>query len=228
MSDHKPASILVFDVNETLIDITTLEPFFQRLFGDSAVLREWFPELILYSQSCTLSGIYAPFGELAAGVLRMVGKNRSIVVTDDDVAELKSLFTRMPAHDDVAPGLARLKEAGFTLVTLTNSAPGPSPTPLEQAGISDCFSHHFSVADVGKFKPHPATYEMVARKLHVGTAEMCMVACHLWDTIGAQAAGCQGAFIERPHNNILHVAQVPTPDYVAADVLDLAEQLCAR
>ncbi len=227
MSDKKPATTLVFDVNETLIDISTLEPFFQRLFGDAAVLREWFPELILYSQSITLSGIYTPFGALAAGVLRMVGENRSVTVTDDDVAELKSLFGKMPAYEDVAPGLARLKEAGFTLVTLTNSAPGPSPTPLEQAGISDCFDHHFSVEGVGKFKPHPATYEMVAAKLQLDTRDLCMVACHLWDTIGAQAAGCQGAFIQRPHNNILHADQVPTPDHVATDLMDLAGQLGA-
>ncbi len=227
MSNAEPASTLVFDVNETLIDISTLGPFFQRLFGDAAVLREWFPELILYSQSITLSGIYTPFGALAAGVLRMVGENRSVTVTDEDVAELKRLFGQMPAYEDVAPGLARLRQAGFTLVTLTNSAPGPSPTPLEQAGISDCFDHHFSVEGVGKFKPHPATYEMVAAKLQLDTSDLCMVACHLWDTIGAQAAGCQGAFIRRPHNNILHAEQVPTPDYVASDLMDLARQLGA-
>jgi len=224
MPKKKPASTLVFDVNETLIDISTLEPFFERLFGDAAVLREWFPEMILYSQAITLSGIYTPFGELAAGVLRMVGQNRSVPVSDADVAELKGLFGKMPAHDDVAPGLARLKEAGFTLVTLTNSAPGASPTPLEQAGISECFDHHFSVEGVGKFKPHPATYEMVASKLDVSSSELCMVACHLWDTIGAQAAGCQGAFIQRPHNNILHADKIPTPDFVASDLMDLAGQ----
>lgn len=228
MSDNTAASILVFDVNETLIDITTLEPLFQRLFGDASVLREWFPELILYSQSVTLSGLYTPFGNLAAGVLRMVGENHSVTVTDDDVAELRSLFGKMPAYADVAPGLARLKEAGFTLVTLTNSAPGPSPTPLEQAGISECFDHHFSIEEVGKFKPHPATYEMVAGKLGVSTSQLCMVACHLWDTIGAQAAGCQGALIERPHNHVLHAEGIPTPGYVATDLMDLADQLRRR
>ena len=31
--DDKP-SVLVFDVNETLIDIESLEPHFERMFGD--------------------------------------------------------------------------------------------------------------------------------------------------------------------------------------------------
>ncbi|WP_104017566.1 haloacid dehalogenase type II [Roseovarius nitratireducens] len=225
MPELKSASIIVFDVNETLIDITTLEPFFERLFGDSGVMREWFPELILYSQTLTLSGLYTPFGNLAGGILRMVGANRGVAVKDDDIAELKTLFGQMPAYGDVKPALSKLRDAGFTLVTLTNSARSPSPTPLENAGVDAFFDHHFSVGEVGKFKPHPATYEMVASRMNVSMAEMCMVACHLWDTIGAQAVGCQGAFIARPHNSALNVPQVPTPDFIAGNLAELADQI---
>jgi 2-haloacid dehalogenase len=35
-------SVCVFDVNETLIDIESIAPLFQRLFGDRKALREWF------------------------------------------------------------------------------------------------------------------------------------------------------------------------------------------
>jgi 2-haloacid dehalogenase len=56
MPDHTPAKLIVFDVNETLLDITMLEPLFTRLFGAASVLRKWFPELILYLQALTLSG----------------------------------------------------------------------------------------------------------------------------------------------------------------------------
>ena len=72
MSHKESVSIIVFDVNETLLDITTLEPLFDRVFGDPSSLREWFAQLILYSQAMTLSGLYTPFGELAVGTLRMV------------------------------------------------------------------------------------------------------------------------------------------------------------
>jgi hypothetical protein len=34
-------SIIVFDVNETLIDIESIGPFFERKFGDRKVPREW-------------------------------------------------------------------------------------------------------------------------------------------------------------------------------------------
>ncbi|MFW2589909.1 haloacid dehalogenase type II [Sagittula sp. SSi028] len=225
MPKRNPVSTLVFDVNETLLDIATLEPLFQRLFGNANVLREWFAELILYSQTITLSGLYTPFGDLAGGVLRMVAENRRVAVSEDDVAELKSLIGSMPAHPEVKPALTRLREAGFKLVTLTNSAPSPSPTPLEKAGIASLFDGHFSVADVGKFKPHRATYQFVADKMDVGTSDMCMVACHIWDIIGAQAAGCQGAFIVRPHNSVLNIPEVPKPDFSSAELVDLADQI---
>lgn len=225
MSDRNPARAIVFDVNETLLDISTLEPLFQRVFDNAGILREWFAELILYSQTLTLSGLYTPFGDLAGAVLRMVAANKRITVSDDDVDELKSRIGSMPAHPDVKPALKRLREAGFTLITLTNSAPSASPTPMEKAGIASLFDAHFSVAEVGKYKPHPATYDMVADKLGMRTSDMCMVACHIWDTIGAQAAGCQGAFIARPHNTVLDAPNVPTPDFTSDDLTDLADRI---
>lgn len=216
-------SIIVFDVNETLLDITTLEPLFGRIFGEVGKLREWFAELILYSQTMTLSGLYAPFGELAAGTLRMVGSNNDVAVSDADIAELKERFANMPVHPDVVPALTRLRETGLRLVTLTNSASTHSPTPLENAGIDGFFDRHFSVETVQKFKPAPETYQYVAKELGVETNDLCMVACHLWDTIGAQAAGCQGAFVARPHNAVLPADNVLVPDFIASDLTDIAD-----
>jgi 2-haloacid dehalogenase len=227
MTDLNRPSVLVFDVNETLLDITVLEPLFARLFGDKAVLREWFSELILYSQTLTLSDIYTPFGALAGSMLRMVGANKGIEVMDADIAELKNLFGQMPAHKDVAPALTALRDAGYTLVTLTNSAPTPSPTPLETAGIADFFEHHFNVAEVEKFKPHRSVYDIVPKALNIPASNMCMVACHVWDTIGAQAAGYQGAFIARPHNSVFDVPNVPKPDYICDDLAAFAKRMAA-
>ena len=66
-------SVCVFDVNETLLDIESIAPLFQRLFGDRKVVREWFNQLILYSGAITLSGPYATFFTLGQGVMKMLG-----------------------------------------------------------------------------------------------------------------------------------------------------------
>ncbi|PKG34526.1 haloacid dehalogenase type II [Psychrobacter sp. Sarcosine-3u-12] len=225
MSSNKSPSIIVFDVNETLLDITTLEPLFARLFDDKQILREWFAQLVLYSQTMTLSGLYTPFGELGVDALQMTADIHEITLTDDDIDELKERMSEMPAHPDAIPALTKLRDAGFRLVTLTNSASSPSPTPLEKAGLSEFFEQSFSVEKVAKFKPAPETYQMITKELAVEMSDLCLVACHLWDTIGAQAAGCQGAFLKRPYNAMLPASNVPTPDFVASDLVTLAEQI---
>ena len=39
--------VIVFDVNETLLDLESLTPTFERIFGDRLALRRWFAELII-------------------------------------------------------------------------------------------------------------------------------------------------------------------------------------
>jgi len=129
------------------------------------MMRDWFAQLILYSEALTLSGIYVPFGEIAAGTLRMVGETSGVAVNDADVDEMTALIGAMPAQPNVAPALKALKERGFRLVTLTKSSPGAAPTPLERAGLSQYFERTFSVHDVMRLKPAPETYRHVAKEL---------------------------------------------------------------
>jgi 2-haloacid dehalogenase len=190
-------SICVFDVNETLLDIESIAPLFQRLFGDRKVLREWFNQLILYSDAISLSGPYATFFSLGHGVLKMLGSTHNVSVQQADIEELRMHMLTMPAHSDVPAGLKQLKDAGFRLVTVTNSPPDPQANPLKHAGIDGWFEKSFSVR-VRRFKPAPQAYPMVAEELDVPPPAICMVPAHVWDTIGAQSIGCSGALIARP------------------------------
>jgi 2-haloacid dehalogenase len=218
-------SICVFDVNETLLDIEFLAPLFQRLFGDRKVLREWFGQLILYSNAITLSGSYTTFFRLGQGVLKMLGSIHNVSIHQADIDELRLRMLTMPAHPDVPGGLKQLKDAGFRLVTLTNSPPDPQASPLKHAGIDGWFEKSFSIDQVRRFKPAPQVYHMVAEELDVPPAALCMVAAHVWDTIGAQSIGCSGALITRPGNAPLPVHGLPQPQAVALDLPGVAIQL---
>jgi len=218
-------SICVFDVNETLLDIEFIAPLFQRLFGDSKLLREWFGHLILYSNVITLSGLYEPFFTLGQGVLRMLGSIHNVSIHDADIQELRERMLTMPAYADVPAGLKLLEEAGFRLVTLTNSPPDPQVSPLRHAGIDGWFERSFSVDRVRRFKPAPQVYRMVAEELDVLPAAICMVAAHVWDTIGAQSVGCSGALVARPGNAPLPVHGLPQPQVVAPDLPSVAAQM---
>ncbi len=223
---HSSPSVLVFDVNETLIDIGSLEPDFERMFGDRRVLREWFGQLVMYSMAVTLSGIYVDFFSLGQAVLRMTADAHGVDVTDDDLRALSTGMQTMPAHPDVADGLRRLSDQGYRLVTLTNSPPNPNgPTPLEHAGLAGHFERQFSVDTSRVFKPSSRLYTGVAEELQVAPSECMMVAAHVWDTIGAQAAGFSGALITRPGNAPLPAPELPQPALVVADLVELAQRL---
>jgi 2-haloacid dehalogenase len=219
-------SVLVFDVNETLIDIDAMAPVFEQIFGDAQAMREWFGQLVMYSMTTALSGCYVDFFTLGQGVLRMLGEVHGIRISDGDVERIKQAMLTMPAHPDVADGLAALRDKGFRLVTLTNSPPNPDgASPLESAGLGGYFERQFSVDACRTFKPARDVYEYVCRELRVAPAECMMVAAHVWDTIGAQSAGFSAALITRPGNAPLPLDDLPQPTIVAADLRELAQQL---
>ncbi len=223
----RPA-ILLFDVNETLLDIEALRPLFVRVFDDGRVLRDWYAQIVIYSQSVTFAGHYVPFGTIGTGVLRMLGTVHGKAVSDADIAELAATTTSLPAHEGVPEALARLRDAGFRLATLSNSAPSASPTPLEKAGLAPYFESSFSVETVCRFKPALDCYRHAAEALGVEPAAICMVATHIWDLLGAQAVGCRTAFVSWTENALLPIAELPQPDVVARTMAALAEAIIRR
>ena len=226
MNESDRRRVLVFDVNETLLDIEALTPVFERVYGDRAVMREWFNQLVLYSMTLTHTGSYIDFFTLGRAVARMLGDIRGRDVTDAQVDELAAAMAAMPAHPDVAPGLRELGESGFRLIALTNSPTDPSrPSPLDNAGLGGLFERQFSVDPCRAFKPDPRVYRRVCDKLAVDAADCVMVAAHVWDTLGAQAIGMRGALITRPGNAALRADGIPQPHIVAGDLVDLARQL---
>lgn len=222
-------SVLVFDVNETLLDIDSLAPLFGELFGDRRVLREWFAQLIMYSMTVTITDNHVSFPTLAQGVLRMFGDIHHVTVTDEDLHRLKRGLLTMPAHPDAADGLAALRDSGFRLVTLTNSPANPDgPTALQHSGLAGFFEQQLSVDSCGAFKPSPVVYRYVCETLGVAPADCMMVAAHVWDLLGAQRVGFTSALLTRPGNPPLPVDGLPQPDVVVTDVQRLAERLVDR
>jgi 2-haloacid dehalogenase len=219
-------SVLVFDVNETLIDFESMNLLFQRVFGGKRVLREWLGHLMMYSMTITMSGLYKDYFSLGEGLFRMVGSIHGIQVKQSDIDELKRGMMTMPAHSDVEEGLSKLKEKGFRLVTLTNSPPNPhGKSSLEHAGLGSYFERQFSIETVRAYKPAQQVYHFVAQELGLSPTKCCMVAAHVWDTVGAQSAGYSAALITRPGNAPLPLPGLPQPTFVASDLSSFAMML---
>jgi len=221
----RPPDVLVFDVAESLLDLQSLRPTFQRIFGDGAFVDDWFGETILYSETETLTNTFVPFSQLAAGVLRMLGRIHNISINDTDVAELSKGLASLPPHPDVPDSLRKLKAAGYRLATLTDSPANPGQGPLQATGLADLFERQFTAETVRRYKPARETYQMVAQAMGTPLSELCMIASHPWDLIGARTAGCSAALIARPGVAPLTVPGLQLPQIVAPTLTEVAAQL---
>src|SRR5271155_986361 len=207
--------LIVFDVNETLLDLETMEPTFQRIFGQKSAMRFWFANLIMYSAALTVAGCYVPFTDIGAAVMKMLADAQGIEIGDADKKELTERFSTMPPHPEVPAALRKLRDAGFRLFTLTDNLIEVQTRQLEHGGIVEFFERRFSADGVKRHKPSREAYAYVERELGTKPSDMFLIACHTWDTIGAKGAGWGAALIKRPNNDVLGVG--PQPDIVGRD-----------
>lgn len=217
--------VIVCDVNETLLDVGTLEPQFKQAFGDGRVVQEWFTTVLLYSQVATLAGPYAQFGEIGAAALDMTAAAHGVTLSPDARRGILQGLLTLPAHADVPDALRTMREAGLRLVTLTNSAPAAVQQQLANAGLATLFERSFSVDAVRRFKPAPEVYRSVADTLGVPIGQLRLVAAHAWDVHGALRAGCAAAFIARSGRALYPLG--PKPDIVGPDFRAVARQIVA-
>ena len=218
--------LIVFDVNETLLDLQAMEPIFERIFGDKGAMRLWFANLILYSAALTVAGCYVPFTDIGSAVMKMLADTRGIRIGDADRKELTEKFSTMPPYPEVPGALRKLRDAGFRLFTLTDNLLEVQTRQLEHGGIVDLFERRFSADGVKRHKPSREAYAYVEKELGVKPSQLCLIACHTWDTLGAVAGGWQAALIRRAGNDVLGVG--PQPQIVGDDLNGVADQLIAR
>jgi 2-haloacid dehalogenase len=215
--------VLVFDVNETLLDMSALDPHFQRVFGDAGVRVEWFQTMLQSAFLTTITGPYKSFGEHFRAALAITALRRGLRVSPEDERAILAGVRTLPSHPDAQPALERLRAAGFRLAALTNSTTEVEEAQLRNAGLAELFEKALS-ADTGKrLKPAAEAYQNAARDLGVATREIRMVAAHVWDVHGAMRAGCAAAFVERP--GAVWNPLVERPDIVGPDLGEIAERV---
>ena len=215
--------LLVFDVNETLLDVGSLAPRFEAAFGDPSLLPVWFGLLLRNSLVASVTNRYAPFDSLAVDALNMVIRQQQLDVDESVADDVVDAMTQMPAHPDVTPALERLHQAGFRLATLTNSRHAVVMDQLAFAGIVDQFDRILSVESTRRFKPSPETYAYAAGELGCDSQALRLIAAHDWDITGAIRAGWKAAFVARPGAVLGDLGE--QPDVLAGDLGALATQL---
>ena len=217
------ADVLLFDVNETLLDVRSLAPRFRRALGSDSLLPVWFARMLRDSLLATVTDRYRRFDEIGVDALVAVAAEAGTELDHASAVAVVEGMRSLPAHPDVAPALERLAGAGFRLATLTNSAPDVIADQLRNAGLEQFFEKQVSVDDVRAFKPHPATYRHAAAQLGVGVDGLRLIAAHDWDVVGAIRAGARAAYVSR--NAPLSSEAAERPDIIEADLGLIADRL---
>jgi 2-haloacid dehalogenase len=215
--------LLIFDVNETLLDLSKIKDGINTALNSGTAFNLWFLTLLQYSLVESIIGSYHPFGEIGKATLMMTARNLDKQMSGDAADRIIKLMTELPPHPDVQDGLRELHNAGFSIVALTNSALSAARQQISNAGLDLFFQDIYSVNEFQVYKPHPATYLGIAKKLDMLPGDCIMIAAHGWDLAGAKQAGLLTAFIERKGQSVYPLA--PAPDFTGKDLRIIAGQI---
>lgn len=216
-------SLIVFDVNETLLSLDPIRENLEGIFGSDPPIGEWFARLLHGSLIANTLDQYRSFGDIAAEALINLAARRGLLLRAEDALEALSPMSELPPHPDVLPGLERLAAGGKRMVALTNGSTSLANAQVKNAGLDGLLEAVLSVDQVKKFKPDPAPYQATAETMGVQMDEMVLVAAHDWDCAGAMSAGAQAVFVKRP--GAVWGLPITPPERQVADMIKLADAL---
>ena len=214
---------VLLDVNETLLDLSGLQPAFASIgLPDAQPL--WFARTLRNGFALAAANDCRPFTDVARAALVSLDPMR---LKPKDADAILDAFTRLQPHPDVEPGLRSLADAGIPAITLTVGDAETVARIFDAHGLGDLVTGHLSAADFGRWKPAPAPYLAGCLALGLPPGHVTMVAAHSWDLHGARRAGLRTAWItrlERVRPDIFDAADLEGPDLpsVAAQIVGSA------
>ena len=214
--------LIVFDVNETLSDLSPMAQRFTDVGAPGHLAATWFASVLRDGFALTAAGTSGRFADIARDVLHTVlapvPLNRPV---DDAVSHVLSGFTQLDVHPDVSAGVPRMAELGIRLVTMTNGAVSVADGLLRRAGLRAHFERLMSVEDAGVWKPSAGAYSYALAQCDVEPGAAMLVAVHPWDIDGASRAGLRTAWINR--QEVRYPSCFETPTVEARSLTELAE-----
>jgi 2-haloacid dehalogenase len=215
-------SVIVFDVNETLSDLSPLGARFLEVGASASAAPLWFASVLRDGFALTAAGDNPPFAgvarELLLSHLSEAQLNRSV---EEAAEHVMAGFAALELHADVTSGIELLHEAGYRMVTLSNGAASVADRLLTAAHVRDRFERLLSVEDAGAWKPSPLPYAYAAAECGVPPTDMVLVAVHPWDVDGAARAGLQTVWVNRSGGPFPAMFREPT--HVVAGIDELVE-----
>src|ERR1700691_1029748 len=166
-----------FDVYGTLVDPLGISAHLRRWVGDAAdqVARVWREKQLEYTWRRALMRAYAPFSVCTAQALAYAFAQVGATLTPDAQADLMTAYRALPGFADAAAGLAQIRVAGYRMVAFSNGEADAVRAVLGAAGLMEYLDDVVSVDEVGTYKPAPAVYHHMVKRMGVAGERIWMV-----------------------------------------------------
>lgn len=169
---------------------------------------------------------HTPYREIGREALTYTFDRAGINYAVAEVDRLVSQIERLTPFPDVVDALGVLKAQGLQLAILSNGDPDMLTSGVSYSGTDHLWHRVISAAEAGTFKPHAAAYATAAEAMGLKACEILFIANHIFDCVGAKAAGMNTAFVNRrrrPFGNIHY-----PPDLIVEDFTELAMTITTR
>lgn len=219
-------SVIVFDVNETLSDMSPMGERFSEVGAPAELAKLWFATLLRDGFALAASGDNGSFSAIGTGALRglLTGMELDRPL-DAAVDHIMEGMNGLRVHPDVPAGITALAAAGLRLITLSNGSARIAGKLFDDAGIRDAFESLLSVEDASAWKPAKASYEYATAASGADPDAMLLVAVHPWDIHGAARAGLHTAWLNRTGSS--YPAYFEAPEFTVTAMTELPEALAA-
>jgi len=193
-----PVRAYVFDAYGTLFDVHSAVKRQAAAIGERwpALSDLWRQKQLEYTWIRTLAGRYRDFAEVTADALDFA--LASIAPEHAALRQpLLDAYLSLDAYPDVAPALARLKQAGARVAILSNGTPQMLAAAIASAGLSDLIDATYSVDALRAYKTAPQVYAYAAEGLRLPPADISFQSSNRWDIAGAAAVGFRCVWVNR-------------------------------
>jgi 2-haloacid dehalogenase len=214
--------VILFDVYETLLDMSDVERRVNSLLDSKRGYAIWFELFMEYCFVDNCTEQFNDFTTIARATLQMAARKVDASINDDQCNFTIQLFKQIPVKEGVPEGLSLLNDHNYRIAALTNASEATVRHRMEMTGLISYFEMVLSAEFIKKYKPCCEVYNWAAHKLEAEPHEILMVTSHGWDIAGAANAGLQTAYLKGKQ---IPYPLAPKPNYTGNSIIEIANLL---
>lgn len=187
--------VVFLDVMGTLFALSALRTRLEAIGAPPLTLEAWFGRLLHSAAALSLVDAFEPFPDLARSTLRAT--LAQLELDPDEAGGVLPALSELDPHPEVPAALERLRDAGATVVALTNGTAGNTRALFERSGLEGLLERTIATDAVRAYKPDPRVYDHAVSMMGIDASQATLIAAHAWDVLGARAAGLRAIWVSR-------------------------------